>query len=116
MAQKYTNRIRAVLKKNGKYNDGLGLLIESTAISMSTVALCRRELESLERSTVEVKTRYGLELKPHPVFRTLRDAQAILLKSCKELGLNYEEVTRIMEDEEDPYNTFMRNAESYGNT
>ena len=28
----YVSRIKAVLKKNGKYNDGMTLLIDSTAI------------------------------------------------------------------------------------
>ncbi len=104
----YAGRIKAVLKKNGKYNAGMTLLIDSTAISLNTVELCRRELETLESTTVTVSTRYGVKLEPHPVFRTLRDAQTVLLKNCKELGLNYEELSRMIAEEEDPLKSFMK--------
>lgn len=97
--KKYVNRIKAVLKKNGNYNSGMALLIDSTATSLATLELCRKELETLECTTVKVNTRYGEKLEPHPVFRTLRDAQTVLLKNCKELGLNYEELSRMDEEE-----------------
>ena len=93
----YVSRIKAVLKKNGKYNDGMTLLIDSTAISLNTMELCRKELGTLESTTVVVQTRYGEKLEPHPVFRILRDAQTVLLKNCKELGLNYEELSRMVD-------------------
>lgn len=97
-----------MLKKSGKYNDGLALLIDSTAISLNTIELCRKELETLESTTVVVQTRYGEKLDPHPVFRTLRDAQTVLLKNCKELGLNYEDLSRIMEEDEDTFKNLVK--------
>lgn len=97
-----------MLKKSGKYNDGLALLIDSTAISLRTIELCRKELETLESTTVVVQTRYGEKLDPHPVFRTLRDAQTVLLKNCKELGLNYEDLSRIMEEDDDTFKNLVK--------
>ena len=99
-----------MLKKSGKYNDGLALLIDSTAISLNTIELCRKELETLESTTVVVQTRYGEKLEPHPVFRTLRDAQTVLLKNCKELGLNYEELSRMVAEDEDTFKSFMKDV------
>lgn len=104
----YSSRIKAMLKKNGKYNDGLALLIDSTAISLNTIELCRKELGTLESTTVVVQTRYGEKLDPHPVFRTLRDAQTVLLKNCKELGLNYEDLSRIMEEDDDTFKNLVK--------
>ena len=104
----YARRIKAVLKKNGKYNNGMALLIDSTAISLNTMELCSKELEALESTTVTVQTRYGEKLEPHPVFRTLRDAQTVLLKNCKELGLNYEELSRVVAEDEYPFKSFMK--------
>lgn len=97
-----------MLKKSGKYNDGLALLIDSTAISLNTIELCRKELGTLESTTVVVQTRYGEKLDPHPVFRTLRDAQTVLLKNCKELGLNYEDLSRIMEEDDDTFKNLVK--------
>lgn len=97
-----------MLKKSGKYNDGLALLIDSTAISLNTIELCRKELGTLESTTVVVQTRYGEKLEPHPVFRTLRDAQTVLLKNCKELGLNYEDLSRIMEEDDDTFKNLVK--------
>lgn len=97
-----------MLKKSGKYNDGLALLIDSTAISLNTIELCRKELETLESTTVVVQTRYGEKLDPHPVFRTLRDAQTVLLKNCKELGLNYEDLSRIIEEDDDTFKNLVK--------
>ena len=97
-----------MLKKSGNYNDGLALLIDSTAISLNTIELCRKELETLESTTVVVQTRYGEKLDPHPVFRTLRDAQTVLLKNCKELGLNYEDLSRIMEEDDDTFKNLVK--------
>lgn len=104
----YSSRIKAMLKKSGKYNDGLALLIDSTAISLNTIELCRKELETLESTTVVVQTRYGGKLDPHPVFRTLRDAQTVLLKNCKELGLNYEDLSRIIEEDDDTFKNLVK--------
>ena len=106
----YVSRIKAVLKKNGKYNDGMTLLIDSTAISLNTMELCRKELGTLESTTVVVQTRYGEKLEPHPVFRTLRDAQTVLLKNCKELGLNYEELSRMVAEDEDTFKSFTKDV------
>lgn len=95
----FASRIKAVLRKNGKYSGGMDLLINSTAISLNMIELCRKEMETLEATTVKVHTRYGEKLEPHPVFRTLRDAQTVLLKNCKELGLNYGELSKITEED-----------------
>ena len=70
--------------------------------------LCRKELVTLESTTVVVQTRYGEKLDPHPVFRTLRDAQTVLLKNCKELGLNYEDLSRIMEEDDDTFKNLVK--------
>ena len=104
----YASRIKSVLKKDGKYLGGMALLIDSTAVSLNTMELCRKELATLESTTITVNTRYGEKLEPHPVFRTLRDAQTVLLKNCKELGLNYEELSRMVAEEDDPFVRFIK--------
>lgn len=103
MGKNYVSKIKSMLKANGQYNDGMTLLIDSTATSLKTLELCRKELATLTSTTVVETTRYGDKLVPHPVFRTMRDAQTVLLKNCKALGLSYEKISQILNDEADPY-------------
>lgn len=98
----YTARIKSVLKKAGRYNDGMILLVESTATSLVTIDLCRKELSTLDTTSIIERTRYGERLVPHPVFKTLKDAQSVLLKNCKGLGLSYSELSEIVGGENDP--------------
>lgn len=104
----YAAKIKAVMEANGRYNDGMRLLIDSTATSLATLRLCRQELAGLKSTTITEPTRYGTKLVPHPVFRTLRDAQTVLLKNCKALGLSYKEISQITDEEDDPYNSFLK--------
>ena len=99
---KFYNKIKRTLKTSGKYHDGLSLLIESTATSLYTISLCKAEMAALDCTTINVATRYGSKLEPHPVFRTLRDAQNLLLKNCKLLGLTYEDTEALINEEDSP--------------
>ena len=110
----YAARVRSVLKKTGRYSGGMTMLIESTATSLATIDMCRRELETLETTSIIERTRYGERLVPHPVFKTLRDAQNVLLKNCKGLGLSYSELSKIVDGENDPLNDLIRAMEDDG--
>ncbi len=104
----YAARIKSVLKKNNKYNSGMSLLIDSTATTLAIMDLCRKELATLEQTSVFERTRYGERLVPHPVFKTLRDAQGVLLKNCKELGLSYSDLSKAIEEDNEPFKMLMR--------
>ena len=93
-----------------QFEVGINNFYKNKAISLNTMELCRKELRTLESTTVVVQTRYGEKLEPHPVFRTLRDAQTVLLKNCKELGLNYEELSRMVAEDEDTFKSFMKDV------
>ncbi len=108
MAKKedYVRMITAALKESDKFSDGLALVINSTADTLKTLDLCSQEIDGLESATVVQTTRYGSKLAPHPVFKIQRDAQEMLLKYCKILGMTYAELSKVVE--EDSFEKFMR--------
>lgn len=93
--KRFREQIEAALKANNKYNDGLDVMIGAMADTLKTLDLCRAEIDTLDRITVEDD--YG-KLSPHPVFRVQRDAQATLTKGCKALGLTYDELSQAIND------------------
>ena len=105
----YQDRIKAVLQEADRYDQSLCFLVESMATCLQVINLCRSEIESLTTTTIE---REDGTLQVHPVFRTLRDAQANLTKHAKALGLDFAAVSKVME--EDPFKDFMEQMQSGG--
>lgn len=97
MVKRYKTNIIKLLKDNGSYNDGLGVVINSLSDTLQTLDLCRKEISTLEKTTVYEVTRYGKKLAPHPVFKIQRDAQDTLIKCCKSLGMTYKELSEVVE-------------------
>ena len=95
--QSYKSRLVRILKKTGKYNDGLLITVEVLANTMRTLSLCRDEIDGLDKTTVVETTRYGQKLAPHPVFKVQRDAQDSLARLCKTLGLTYTDLMKDIE-------------------
>lgn len=112
MKDKYKDRIVAALTDCGTYHQGMELLIDAAATTLRTIDLCRREVSQLATTTVTVTTQWGERLEPHPVFKTLRDAQATLTKQCKLLGLTSADFAKILDAENDPIEDLRRRMES----
>lgn len=104
---KYRKQIVNALKANDKYNEGLELTINSTADTLRTLDICRKDIDTLDKTTIEEEGRYGKRLAPHPVFKIQRDAQDTLTKNCKTLGLTYAELSEAVQGES-PLEMMMR--------
>lgn len=109
---KYKERIIQALTQCGTYHEGMALLVDAAATTLRTIDLCRNEVSQLATTTVTVTTQWGERLEPHPVFKTLRDAQATFAKQCKLLGLTATDFQKIMDAENDPIEDLRRRIES----
>lgn len=99
---RYKASITKALKSIGTYNEGLAVLVNSLADTLCTLAFCRKEIDGLCAPTEHDKTRYGEKLSANPVFKIQKDAQEILLKHCKLLGLTYQDISGLSEEEDSP--------------
>lgn len=84
----YEKRITEPLKAAGKNVDCLSLQISELAITLRTVDLCKDEINRLTSTTITETTRNGETVKPHPVFRTLKDAQETATRKWKAIGMD----------------------------
>ena len=62
--------------------------------------LANAEIDGLETTTVYETTRYGEKLAPHPVFKVAKEAQDMITRQMKALGLTAEDLAG--EIDEDP--------------
>lgn len=81
-------RIRRALKNQNTYSKDLETCISMAAGSYYAFLLAQRDMEMLESTYVSEVTREGnVKLVPHPTFRVLKDAQEMVRRSLRELGL-----------------------------
>lgn len=102
--------ITRTLKEGNRFTSGMEINITSLADSLRTLAICRNEIDGLTSATVEVMTRYGTKLEPHPVFKIQTQAQDQVIKACKLLGLTTKELATATKP--DPFEEFIRDIES----
>lgn len=96
----YRKEIVRHMKALNNYNRGLDMQITGLASAMRNLELANAEIDTLEQTTVLETTRYGEKLAPHPVFKVAKDAQDMITRQMKALGLTAEDLTGT--DEDDP--------------
>lgn len=87
------------MKAHKLYNKGLDMQIKSLASAMRNLDMANAEIEGLTVTTVYEETRYGSKLAPHPVFKIAKEAQELITRQMKALGLTAEAMAGEIEDD-----------------
>ena len=95
----YEKRIRKELKANRTYSKALDMQIKSLASAMRNLDMANEQIDKLEETTVWEETRYGSKLAPHPVFKIAKEAQELITRQMKILGLTVEDLNGAGEDD-----------------
>lgn len=98
--EEYKKEIVRQMKAHRIYSKGLDIQITSLASAMRNLELANAEIDGLETTTVYETTRYGEKLAPHPVFKVAKEAQDMITRQMKALGLTAEDLAG--EVDEDP--------------
>ena len=95
----YVKEITKTLKANKTYSRGLDMQILSLASAMRTLEMANNQIDGLTETTVWETTRYGEKLAPHPVFKIAKEAQELVTRQMKALGLTVDELAGNTEDD-----------------
>lgn len=95
----YVKEITKTLKANKTYSRGLDMQILSLASAMRNLEMANNQIDGLTETTVWETTRYGEKLAPHPVFRIAKEAQELVTRQMKALGLTVDELAGNTEDD-----------------
>ena len=95
----YTKEITKMLKANKTYSRGLDMQILSLASAMRNLEMANNQIDGLTETTVWETTRYGEKLAPHPVFKIAKEAQELVTRQMKALGLTVDELAGNTEDD-----------------
>lgn len=87
------------LKANGTYSRALDIQIISLASAMRNLLMANQQIDNLTETTVWETTRYGEKLAPHPVFKIAKEAQELITRQMKALGLTVEDLAGGVEDD-----------------
>lgn len=98
--QKHKDDIVKTLKAHKLYSKGLDMQILSLASAMRNLEMANEQIDGLTETTVWETTRYGEKLAPHPVFKIAKEAQELITRQMKALGLTAEDLAG--EVDEDP--------------
>ena len=66
---------------------------------MRNLELANTQIDGLTETTVWEQTRYGKKLAPHPVFKIAKEAQELITRQMKVLGLTVEDLAGGAEDD-----------------
>lgn len=80
------------MRTHKTYSTALDMQITSLASAMRNLDLANDQIDGLEETTVWETTRYGEKLAPHPVFKIAKDAQDMITRQMKALGLTVEDL------------------------
>ena len=94
----YVKEITKTLKANKTYSRGLDMQILSLASAMRNLEMANNQIDGLTETTVWETTRYGEKLAPHPVFKIAKEAQELVTRQMKALGLTVDELAGNTED------------------
>ena len=97
--KEYVKDITKTLKQNGTYSRGLDMQILSLASAMRNLEMANNQIDGLTETTVWETTRYGEKLAPHPVFKIAKEAQELVTRQMKALGLTVDELAGNTEDD-----------------
>lgn len=95
----YRKEIVKRMKAYKIYSPGLDMQITSLASAMRNLEMANDEIDGLKETTVLEETRYGSKLAPHPVFKIAKDAQDMITRQMKALGLTAEDLAGDIEDD-----------------
>ena len=95
----YVKEITKTLKANKTYSRGLDMQILSLASAMRNLEMANNQIDGLTETTVLETTRYGEKLAPHPVFKIAKEAQELVTRQMKALGLTVDELAGNTEDD-----------------
>lgn len=95
----YVKEITKTLKANKTYSRGLDMQILSLASAMRNLEMANNQIDGLTETTVWETTRYGEKLAPHPVFKIAKEAQEMVTRQMKALGLTVDELAGNTEDD-----------------
>ena len=95
----YVKEITKTLKANKTYSRGLDMQILSLASAMRNLEMANNQIDGLAETTVWETTRYGKKLAPHPVFKIAKEAQELVTRQMKALGLTADELAGNTEDD-----------------
>lgn len=95
----YVKEITKTLKANKTYSIGLDMQILSLASAMRNLEMANNQIDGLTETTVWETTRYGEKLAPHPVFKIAKEAQELVTRQMKALGLTVDELAGNTEDD-----------------
>lgn len=95
----YVKEITKTLKANKTYSRGLDMQILSLASAMRNLEMANNQIAGLTETTVWETTRYGEKLAPHPVFKIAKEAQELVTRQMKALGLTVDELAGNTEDD-----------------
>ena len=95
----YVKEITKTLKANKTYSRGLDMQILSLASAMRNLEMANNQIDGLTETTVRETTRYGEKLAPHPVFKIAKEAQELVTRQMKALGLTVDELAGNTEDD-----------------
>lgn len=95
----YVKEITKTLKTNKTYSRGLDMQILSLASAMRNLEMANNQIDGLTETTVWETTRYGEKLAPHPVFKIAKEAQELVTRQMKALGLTVDELAGNTEDD-----------------
>lgn len=97
--EEYKKEIAKVLRINNTYSKALDIQIVSLASAMRNLDMANEQINDLTETTVWETTRYGEKLAPHPVFKIAKEAQELITRQMKALGLTVEELTGTTDDD-----------------
>lgn len=97
--EEYRKEIVRQMKAHKTYSRGLDMQITSLASAMRNLEMANAQIDGLTEVTVWEKTRYGSKLAPHPVFKVAKDAQDMITRQMKSLGLTAEDLSGEIEDD-----------------
>ena len=95
----YVKEITKTLKANKTYSRGLDMQILSLASAMRNLEMANNQIDGLTETTVWETTRYGEKRPPHPVFKIAKEAQELVTRQMKALGLTVDELAGNTEDD-----------------
>lgn len=95
----YKKEIVRQLKAQGTYSQALDMQIVSLASARRNLDMANDQIDGLTETTVWETTRYGEKLAPHPVFKIAKEAQELITRQMKALGLTAEDLSGGVDDD-----------------
>ena len=95
----YVREIKKVLRDHKTYTAALDPQITSLASAMRNLQMATDQIDTLVDTTVWEETRYGKKLAPHPVFKIAKEAQELVTRQMKALGLTVDELAGEADDD-----------------